>query len=172
VVEAAVTGAGDKDALATAWRIHDAQVQWTGQVDTKASFVLAIETAVAAGVVTLSTDGRSLTSLDPWWAEVLYWIGVAALAIALVAGVLVVRPRLRNPHLEAESKGNFIYFGHARFWNSSELQTALAGDPLEMVAKQIVEMAKIAWRKHVLLSVSVTSALLAALFIALAAWAS
>ena len=37
---------GTKDATDTAWRIHGALVDWTGKVDTKASFALTIESDV------------------------------------------------------------------------------------------------------------------------------
>lgn len=156
--------------LANAWKIHDAQVQWTSQVDSKASFVLAIETAVLAGVIELSGKQRRLSDLDDAWTRFYYGTGVVLLAIALIAVAWAVRPRLRNPGLKGEARDHFIYFGHARQWSPSKLASSLDWDLREALAKQIVEMAKIAWRKHVLLSFSISCGLVAAALLLAAAW--
>ena len=45
---------------------------------------------------------------------------------------------------------NMIYFGHLRRWNPENLATALAkGTPnVSQLARQLVTMSKLAWRKH------------------------
>lgn len=163
-------GAVHGDGLQDAWRVHDAQVQWTSQVDSKASFVLAIETAVAAGVVALASDGRRLSGLHDFWPITLFVVGVGLLVGALLAVAMVVRPRLRNPHLAEEAEENFIFFGHAKLWEPKALEQRLReGDLLPQLSRQIVTMSKIAWRKHRYLQVSITLAILGSAFVGLAA---
>lgn len=161
----------DPSALGNAWKLHDAQVQWTSQVDSKASFVLAIETGIMAGVVALAGDGRRLSALDGAWTLVFYVAGVAFIVLALVVVAWCVRPRLRNPKIEAESTVDYIYFGHVRHWDAESLADQLARDEmLQVVTRQVVWMAEIAWRKHRYLQVSITSAMIGTLLVGLAAW--
>ena len=161
----------DPGALGDAWKLHDAQVQWTSQVDSKASFVLAIETGLMAGVVALAGDGRRLSALDDAWTHVFFVAGVAFIALGLVAVAWCVRPRLRIPNIEAESKVDYIYFGHVRHWDAEALASQLARDEmLQVVIRQVVRMAEIAWRKHRYLQVSITSAMIGTLLVSLAAW--
>lgn len=106
----------------TAWRIHDAQIAWTSQVDSKASFVLAIEAAVIGGVVTLAGDGHRLTGLEQGWTLGIFVLGVVLLIGALVSVALVVRPRLRNADLVKEADTNYIFFGHAKQYDPDKLR--------------------------------------------------
>ncbi|SHX10874.1 Uncharacterised protein [Mycobacteroides abscessus subsp. abscessus] len=155
------------DPIDTAWKIHSALADWTGKVDTKASFALTIESALLAGVVTLSSNDRALHGLSGWpsfW----YWLGVALLVSAVVCAVLVVRPRLRKGSLSPESRENFIYFGHLQYLTPEEIATHLSETPLlPVLAKQLSEMSKIAWTKHrmVQLSMSIAPAGVVLLFI-------
>lgn len=55
---AGVTDSRASHALDTAWRIHGALVDWTGKVDSKASFTVGVESAALAGVITLSASSR------------------------------------------------------------------------------------------------------------------
>ena len=59
----------------TAWKIHAAIVDWTGKVDTKASFASALE---SAAIVSLSASGRRLSGLSDWPRATL-WIGIGCL---------------------------------------------------------------------------------------------
>jgi len=170
VVADAVNTPEVTDALASAWRIHDAHLAWTSQVDSKASFVLAIETAIAAGVVALAGNGRRLSDLPSGWPTAYFVVGCASLVLALISVSLVVRPRLRIPHLEEEARTNFIFFGHARRWKPDELAAALrTADMVEMVSRQVVAMATVAWRKHRYLQVSLTLAIAGTALIGVAA---
>ncbi|WP_175374888.1 Pycsar system effector family protein [Tsukamurella pulmonis] len=156
------------DPVDTAWKIHAALADWTGKVDTKATFALTIESALIAGVVTLSADGRPLNGLTGW-AAMWYWCGTLLLAAGAVTAGSVVRPRLRKAELQAESEGNFIYFGHLQHLTPDQIaehlkETAL----LPVLSKQLSEMSKIAWKKHrqVQLSLSFAPVGVACLFIA------
>jgi hypothetical protein len=161
----------EPSALGNAWKLHDAQLQWTSQVDSKASFVLAIETALMAGVMALAGDGRRLSALDDAWTRRSFVAGVAFIVLGLVVVALCVRPRLRNPNIEAESKVDYIYFGHVRRWDAESLSNELARNEMtQVVTRQVVRMAEIAWRKHRYLQVSITSAMIGTLLVSLAAW--
>lgn len=66
----------------TAWKIHAAIVDWTGKVDTKASFALALESAAIAAIVSLTASGRKLSGLSGWPRATL-WIGIGCLLLLL-----------------------------------------------------------------------------------------
>ena len=153
------------DPVDTAWKIHAAHIDWTGKVDSKANFVLAIESAMFAGV--LRVDLAILASTHSKWA---FGLGVASLVVALFFVLLVVAPRLRTSRLEAETKENFIFFGHVKNWSADDLVAALkARDILPVLSRQIVTMAGIAWTKHRRLQGSILGAVIAAALFGLSA---
>ena len=84
------------DPLDTAWRIHASVADWTGKVDTKASFALTLESAILAGVIAAATDGKALGDGSDPAAFLLYWIGVGLLLIAAFTCLSVVMPQLRG----------------------------------------------------------------------------
>ncbi|WP_325096658.1 Pycsar system effector family protein [Mycolicibacterium vinylchloridicum] len=146
------------DPIDTAWKIHAALVDWTGKVDTKASFALTIEAALLAGVVTLSGDKRVFSNLSGW-AVVWYVLGIALLIAAVLCAAWVVRPRLRGANLKAESVNNFVYFGHLRHLLPEAVQERIESEELlPVLSKQLVDMSKIAWMKHRLVQISMSLA--------------
>jgi hypothetical protein len=125
------------------WRIHDAQMDWTGKVDAKAAFALTIQTALLAGVVSL------LDEMDTCLEYVLIGLSMALVAAGAVFAGLVVAPRLRSKDVPQEVASNFIYFGHARAWKPDALVASLRQvDLAEQIARQVIVMAEIAWIKH------------------------
>ncbi|MGP6175366.1 Pycsar system effector family protein [Corynebacterium sp. A21] len=146
------------DPVDTAWKIHAVLVDWTGKVDTKASFALTIESALLAGVVTLSSEGRVFHHLHGW-AVVWYVLGILLLVAGVLCAAWVVRPRLRAGNLEAEAADNFVYFGHLRHLTPEIVQERLQGTALiSVLSKQLVEMSKITWKKHRLVQWSMSLA--------------
>lgn len=147
------------DALDAAWKIHAAQIDWTGKVDTKASFAFGIESAALGLTVALSAQGRTYSALVGCFEHVAYWGGLAALLIGAACALLVVMPRLRSLDITTkEARNNYIYFGHLRHWGADDLVERLQGDTLlDVVARQCVTMAKIAWRKHRLVQASMVA---------------
>lgn len=136
--------------LDTAWRIHQIQSEWTSRVDTKATFAFTIESAAIATVVALTAKDRLYSSLTEWWLIALYVAGVALLLISAGLAALVVIPRLRKKAAAREAYENFIYFGHARLWTADRLEDALKShDILPQLSRQIINMAEIAWVKHI-----------------------
>ncbi|MFD4239623.1 Pycsar system effector family protein [Streptomyces sp. NPDC058542] len=63
---------------------------------------------------------------------------------------LVVVPRLRaSRDLKTEAPSHFIYLGHLRHREPTELATALQQtDVLPVLSQQLIKMSDIAWRKH------------------------
>ncbi|MGD9961090.1 Pycsar system effector family protein [Nocardioides sp.] len=138
------------DPVEQAWKIHAAQVDWTGKVDAKASFAFAIESAALGATVALSASGRLFAEVDGRLSSVLYWLGLAALFVGAACALLVVLPRLRGAETTTREAGdNFIYFGHLRHWDPRDLAKKLEeGAILDVLSRQCVTMAGIAWRKH------------------------
>lgn len=157
------------DPVDTAWKIHSALIDWTGKVDTKASFALTIESAVLVGVVTLSGNDRILSDLSGW-AVVWYVAGICSLIASVLCAAWVVRPRLRGANLTPESQSNFIYFGHLRQLQPDAVRNHLENTPLlPVLSKQLVEMSKIAWLKHRLVQTSMTIAPFGVVFLGISA---
>lgn len=153
-----------------AWKIHDAVVSWTSNVDSKASFALAIESGVVAGVIALAGDNRRLSHLSDCWAEAAFWVGVACFVAALLLVVGVVTPQIRSSETEAEWPDRFIFFGHLRHWAEADLARALQErDILPVLSHQLVVMSKIAWRKHRLLQGSMVLAVVGSVLVGVAA---
>ncbi len=132
------------------WQIHAAQVDWTGKVDAKATFALTLQAGLLAAAVVLLPDMK--TGLE-------YGLMAAAGAFIFVGAVfaaMVVTPQLRSKSVSAEARSNYIYFGHARGWHARKLVKHLRKhDISEQIARQIIVMADIAWKKHRRVAVSV-----------------
>lgn len=162
---------GKPDPVDTAWRIHSAQVDWTGKVDSKASFALAIQSAVIAGIIGLAGGNRRLANLEGFWPNSFFWVGILLLVLSLVAVSFVVRPRLRSRKIAGEVPDNFIFFGHLREWSPENLEKALAEkDLLPVLCRQIIAMSEVAWMKHRLLQISMSGAVIGTAFVSIAAW--
>lgn len=140
----------DAASLDTAWRVHQAQVEWTSRVDAKAAFAFTIESAAIATAVALTAEGRLFADFSRWWLAATYAVGLGLLLVAAGFAAFVVIPRLRRGKIDGEARHNFVYFGHARLWDPQTLEKALRENPvLPQLARQIVVMARIAWIKHI-----------------------
>lgn len=139
----------DKEAIDNAWKIHAAQVDWTGKVDTKASFAFGLESAAIVATVALSAEGRIFGDLSDPTAAWLYGLGLLLILVGAFFAVTVVVPRLKADLVKQKAPDNFIYFGHAQHWEPDELTIALQErEILPVISRQIVVMADIAWQKH------------------------
>lgn len=131
-------------AIETAWKVHAAQADWTGKVDSKAAFALTMHSALLTVAVLL------FAHLDGWLPYALFGAASALLVIGAILAASVVAPILRTRGLRQASRTNYVYFGHARHWRAEELTKRLRGDDiLPQLSRQIVVMADIAWGKHV-----------------------
>jgi hypothetical protein len=151
-----------------AWRMHDSAQSAVDRADTKAGFVAAVETALAAVALTLVSQ----SSGSPLAARVLFGLALVALAVALASALLVVVPRLHRP-ADALAPGEFLYFGAVRVRSVEQLthnHIAQAyphekvADPLVAVVHQARTLADIAWTKHQWLRLSFAAAVLGVAF--------
>lgn len=131
------------------WRVHSLLDDWTGRVDNKASIALAIESAAFAFVVTQAKKGGEFAALgdcEQWW----FRAGLALMLLSILLSLLVVLPQLNRRKSAKEWRSNAIYFGHLRHWDPDDLAARLRSDkpPTDELARQMVAMSKIAWRKH------------------------
>jgi hypothetical protein len=153
----------EAEAIDFAWKIHSALTDWTGKVDAKASFALAVESAGIAASISLTAKDRTFGNLQTAWQIASLWTAICLLLTAAVLAVVVVTPRLRRGQLDVEVATNFIYFGHLRHWHGEDLRRALMHRPLlPVLTTQLINMSKIAWRKHRLAQASLTLAAIAA----------
>jgi hypothetical protein len=153
------------------WRVHDALGDWTGRVDVKASIVLSLEVAVFGFVVAMARPGGPW-SLPVGSASGLFGAGVGVLLIAALLAAAVVFPQLRGRQAKAEWRTNYVYFGHLRRWDPTELATTIGqvDDEVELtlIGRQLVRMSEIAWRKHIWLQWSMGAVVVAGILLALA----
>lgn len=145
---------------ALAWKLHAILQDWTAKVDTKASIVMTLETALLSGAIALS---RSRTvNYPPAW-TLLQNSGLVLLFASILLAGAVVFPRLRRRDSTRSWQRGLIYFGHLRNWEPEALAAALkrmepsAG--LRMLSDQLVTMSRIAWKKQILVQFSLLVAL-------------
>lgn len=146
-----------------AWRMHDAAAAAIDKADTKAGFAAAVETALAAVVLSLVSQAHGA----PLAARVLFGLSLVALAVALSAALLVVTPRLHTPGKEL-SPGEFLYFGAVRMRSIEQLRQHLVArgynqwyevaEPWEAISHQAKRLSQIAWTKHRLARASLVAA--------------
>lgn len=145
-----------KDALENAWQIHDAQLDWTAKADAKAAFAFGLDSAVIAAVVALFSTEKVFHHFGHWWLIALFVLGAALLLAGAVFSAVGVAPRLRAKLARSESGSNYIYFGHARYWDASKLEESLReGDFLPQLCRNVIQAADISWRKHVAVTWSI-----------------
>lgn len=139
-----------------AWKIHDVNDSWIGRVDVKASIVLAVESAVLGLLIGLSTGAQKLASLR----GARHWCDSAALgllALSSLLSLIAVCPQLGRGGSRSNEEDRLVFFGHVRKWEHEKLAAEFdQGRPNNLdVARQIVSLAKVSWRKHVLLQWSI-----------------
>ncbi|MGW4839786.1 Pycsar system effector family protein [Streptomyces globisporus] len=151
-------------ATEAAWHIHQALTDWTGRVDTKATIVLGLESAVVTALAAL-TRGRPLPVAGP--SAVCIWAGAGMFVISAAFCLFVVSPRLDGVAAGRRWERGYVYFGHLRRWEAADLAEALCdGDVLPVLAQQLVAISRICWRKHRLVQLSIASGCAASLLIA------
>ncbi len=162
----------DQKAVETGWNIHSALCDWTGKVDSKASFLSAIDLALLGALAALAGDGHLLSDLRGFWQHLLLWVGVVLLVFATALVLWVVSPHLGTASgFRNSAKDNFIFFGHLQHWKPDELEPALRDrEVLPMLAQQLVAMGRIAWKKHKRLQYSVLCTVAGTVLVALAAF--
>jgi hypothetical protein len=145
-----LAGVSDEEAARTAWHLHVALMEWTRSVDTKASFVLALETAVLGGVAALAGSDRALDRISGPVPVVCLGLGGALVAAATLAAILAVIPRHAGDGTDpSPGEEEFIFYGHLRHWSPERLERRLAETgPLPALSRELVTMSAIVWTKH------------------------
>ena len=113
------------DPIDTAWKLHSAQMEWTGKVDAKAGFILTLDAAAITTSIALSSEGMVFHGVSTGPFQLLYDLSILLFVTAAVLAAWAVAPALRLGNLKEEAKSNFIYFGHARFWDPDNLATSM-----------------------------------------------
>jgi hypothetical protein len=138
----------DADRLAQSLRVLGEVAGSISKADTKAGFVATLNTAVLAGVFTLTHLDRLGTA-----ARVVVAIGSVLLVIAVMFAVAVVLPILRAR--KSKHTGNVLYFGTVRHLSPVGLLARIASeDTAYAVCAQAVVLSRLSWLKHRLLQVS------------------
>jgi len=142
-----------------AWRVHTAQTAWARNADAKASILLALE----GGALYTSAGGKPYPAVSA--------IGLAALLLAIIAGIIAIFPRLGRE--DRDRSPQVIYFGDLRRWDTAELTRHITrlsvDDELEMLSRQLTAMARRNWTKHLWVRLSLVLALTGIAMIAISA---
>jgi len=158
---APVGGSDQVDPIDFAWQTHSAIQHWTASVDTKASIVLVVQTAVAGSALheLIAPDGQLHNATD-------LHLGVAIFACALLVAAValalwVVFPRMKRQRTIALSSTGLVYFGHLANRQAEDIQAALEAldrrSALEQLSKQLTVTGKVAWDKHASLQWSIAT---------------
>jgi hypothetical protein len=142
------------ESLENAWRAYNLQLDVTGKVDLKASFVILVDSAGLTTLLALRAQNILFQAVGG-----VRFVEVSAGTIGLAAAILlslgVILPRLKARATALGRERNFIYFGYARHLTAIQVAEALKNDAIPQLADGIVEMARIAWTKHVLAQIAV-----------------
>jgi pycsar effector protein len=145
---------------AVAWKLHAMLQDWIAKVDTKASIVMTLETALLSGLIVFS--GSNIANYPLVW-KLLQHCGLVLLFASILIAGAVVFPRLRRRDSAKSWQRGFIYFGHLRNWEPEALAEALkrmeSSSSLRMLSDQLVTMSRIAWNKQILVQCSLLVAL-------------
>ena len=154
----AVTESNNR-AIETGWRIHSQLADWTGKVDNKASFAVSIESAVLIGVFATSGKDDLFGDLTDSMLTC-YRIGLGFLIIAILASIAAVFPQLGRQSSTMSRMNGIIFFGHLRHWHVDNLIRELRdSDIVTVLARQLIAMSEILWRKHRFLQMSFCAAI-------------
>jgi ABC-type uncharacterized transport system fused permease/ATPase subunit len=142
----------DRNGIDFGWRVHDAVQHWTATVDSKASIVVIVETAVAGAATKalITGDGELHTAVG--WHLAFVITAVVFLVLAVASALWVVFPRLERLQTQRLAADGLIYFGHLRAHSTEAIVEALSELTAEQERRQLASQLRItgdvAWRKH------------------------
>jgi hypothetical protein len=157
--------ASTASSLDYAWKVHDAIGDWTARVEVKASVVLGLEGASIALIADGAADGvfKHLSTT----ATALLWTSLICLFGSTLVSIAAVFPQLRRRASRSSWANGVIYFGHVRLWKPNDLAEQLTrlddSGWMSIVAQQLVDSSKVAWRKHAFMQVSMALLLVSVL---------
>ena len=142
----------DETGIEFGWRAHAAVQGWTATVDTKASIVVVVETAVAGAATTalITRKGELHTAVGLHLACAI--VAVVLLIVAVICALWVVFPKLERSRTRRLAARGLIYFGHLRERGIDDIAQALEEMTPEHERRQLASQLRvtgdIAWRKH------------------------
>jgi hypothetical protein len=158
-----------------AWRVHMAMQEWIKHAETKASFLLTIQSGLLIFFSSrlfereLQLVDRLTAAPGSPFALVAFLIGLGCLLGSIGCLVMVVIPRLRARKLAAEKAGNAIYFGHVAGRDWQDVKDLIEGPTmLDQLSRQVAVTATIAWSKHIWLQTSMVVAVVGLVLISIA----
>lgn len=158
-------GPDEADSVAFSWAMYHAIREWIAMIDTKASIVLSLETALLGLVIALARPPAGQV-------RVFYYTGAGLLLVAIMLAGGAVFPQLSRRFLRRWRGGFSIYFGQLRRWQPDELASALiaasARQRVRTIADDVVAISVIAWRKHTLIQGSMMIGFVACLLMMVA----
>jgi len=143
------TTASPEQGSAFAWQVHGALEAWGARVDRKAGMLLAHQGGgFLLGVTALPSHGSATIM-----------IALVLLLTAMCATAAAALPVLGSAQrLARESTTNLVYFGHLRTWQptalAAEIAQVTAHAETLMLARQLVVLSRMNWRKHRLVQAS------------------
>jgi pycsar effector protein len=144
--------APDRTGIELGWRAHNAVQGWTASVDSKASIVVVVETAVAGAATSALITNRGELHNAVGLHLACAIAAVALLILAVICALLVVFPRLERSRTRRLAAEGLIYFGHLRERGIDDIAQALAELTPEQerrqLASQLCITGAVAWRKH------------------------
>jgi hypothetical protein len=153
-----------------AWQAHIGVESWVARADLKASILLALQ----GGAFILVVAGSDSPFQAPArWPAVVALAALGILVIATCLAAAAVMPILGSPRrLRTEHRQHTVYFGHLRLWEpealGSRLATLSVDDEHTMLARQLVFLSRLAWRKHRLLQTAVVMTIVVVVALAVA----
>ncbi|MEU5386459.1 Pycsar system effector family protein [Kitasatospora cineracea] len=139
----------EQDGIDTAWRVQGATADWLARADTKASFVLTLQSTALAVAGLLAGVNHAAIGAGSAGAKVFAGIGVLCMVIGVGFATAAIIPNLGKSGEEVGGSQDFTFFGHARNLDPVALETAFRDDdPLPVLARQVVVLSGLAWVKH------------------------
>lgn len=134
----------DQERLKTAQWIFERNLAWIASADAKAAFIVAVDTAMLAGLA--AAYGSATSQARTAWAILFCSVAVGAIALAIFCTAIAVLPRTTGP------KYSVLFFAKIADLKSEDymakLATASASELLADWAAQIHRNAQIARDKH------------------------
>jgi hypothetical protein len=95
-------------------------------------------------------------------------VALGLLALSSLLSLIAVCPQLGRGSSRSKQEDRLVFFGHVRKWEQERLAEEFEqGRPSNLdVARQIVTLAKVSWRKHVLLQASIGAFVLGVIMLA------
>lgn len=176
-----VTGSS---ATSFSWNIHALVSNAIERVDNKAWIVVTLDAGTVAAIYNLSDAGDPLGGLGgaplSFYRLAIFALACSALlalsvvfpalgpqpntAVARLIGCLPPRLRLRRalqPAAPLNQATDFLYFGHLRSWNEKNLMDRLHSLTADVesaaLARHVLALSKIAWRKYRLLQAALAA---------------